>query len=177
VGIAPPAERLVYLNFNYLVILETLNELNLGRYIAGSSDVLPLNIFSSESFTRHDLLLATYFVGDHMERTLSGVQTSMYSVVAPRELLTVTTRYAASMVFYTDGSLIEGCAVQVVPAGIFTAELTVLFVTLRHIGEVIQPPEKCLISVKGLLSIEISYRTHLLVYECKDGVEVEIMWI
>jgi hypothetical protein len=32
----------------------------------------------------------------------------MYSVVAPRELLTVTVRHAASMVFYTDGSLIDG---------------------------------------------------------------------
>jgi hypothetical protein len=75
------------------------------------------------------------------------------------------------------------------PAGIFTAELTALFVTLRHIGKVIQPPEKCLIltgslsSVKALLSRKISHRTHLLVYECKqmcsdlleDGVEVEIM--
>jgi hypothetical protein len=27
-----------------------------------------------------------------------------------RELLTVTARYAASMVFYTDGFLIDGCA-------------------------------------------------------------------
>jgi hypothetical protein len=65
-------------------------------------------------------------------------------------------------------------------------------VTLRHnIGEVIQPPEKCLIltdslsSVKALLSRKLSHRTHPLVYECKQmcsdllevGVEVEIMWI
>jgi hypothetical protein len=64
----------------------------LGRCIAGYSDVLPMNIVSSESFTRHDLpaLVATHFVGDDM---LSGVQTSMWC------LLTVTTRYAASMVF------------------------------------------------------------------------------
>jgi hypothetical protein len=52
-------------------------------------------------------LLATHFVGDHMEGAFSGVQTSMFSVVAPRKLLTVTTRHAASMVFYTDGSLID----------------------------------------------------------------------
>jgi hypothetical protein len=73
---------------------------------------LPLNIVSSGSFTRHDLpaLLATHFMGDHMERALSGVQTSMYSVGAPRELLPMTASYAASMVFYTDGSLIDGCA-------------------------------------------------------------------
>jgi hypothetical protein len=55
-------------------------------------------------------------------------------------------------------------------------------VTLRPIGDVIQPPEKCLSSVKALLSRKISHRTHPLVYECKqmcsdlleDGVEVEI---
>jgi hypothetical protein len=58
------------------------------------------------------------------------------------------------------------------PAGIFTAELTALFVTLRHNGEVIQPPEKCLIltdslgSVKALLSRKISHRTHPLVNRC-----------
>jgi hypothetical protein len=62
-----------------------------------------------------------------------------------------------------------------------------LFVTLRHIGEVFQPPERCLIltdslsSVKALVSRKISYRTHPLVCECsdllEDGVEVEIMWI
>jgi hypothetical protein len=50
-------------------------------------------------------LMATRFVGDHMEVTLSGVQTSIYLVV-----LTVAAWYAASMVFYTDGSLIDGCA-------------------------------------------------------------------
>jgi hypothetical protein len=98
----------------------------------GYSDVLSLNIVSSRSFTRHDLpaLLATHFVGEQT------VQTSM--------LLTVTARHAASIVFfYTDG--IDGCAGFAFhrtgeggfgykissPAGIFTAELTALFVTLR----------------------------------------------
>jgi hypothetical protein len=80
-GIAPIVERFVYLNFRYLVAvfyrldhllkgrLEYLRELNLGRCIAGYNDVLPLNIISSGSFTRDDLpaLLATHFVGDHME--------------------------------------------------------------------------------------------------------------
>jgi hypothetical protein len=104
----------------------------------------------------------------------------MYSVMAPQELLTVTATCAESMVFYSDGSLIDGCAVLAFhrtgeggfgykissPAGIFTAELTALFVTLRHIEEVIQTPEKCLIltdslsSVKALLSRKISHRTH-----------------
>jgi hypothetical protein len=69
--------------------------------------------------------------------------------------------------------------------------LLFFFVILRHIGEVIQPPKKCLIlsdslsSVKALLSRKTSHRPHPLVYECKhmcshlleDRVEVEIMWI
>jgi hypothetical protein len=137
--------------------LETLRELNLGRCIAGYLDVLPLYIVSFEKFTRHNFpaLLATHFVGDHKERAVSEVQTSMYSVLAPRELLTVTARYAASMIFYTDDFLIDGWAGQGLhftglerwrgPAGIFITELTGLFVTLQHIGVVIQPPEKCLI--------------------------------
>jgi hypothetical protein len=124
-----------------------------------------------------------------MEEALSGLQTSMYSVVVPRELLTVTARYAASMVFHTDGSLIDGCAgfafyrtgegsfgyMISSPVGIFTVELTALFASLRHIGKVIQSSEKCLILtdslslVKALLSRKISHRTHpLMVYECKQ---------
>jgi hypothetical protein len=63
IGIAPLTERFVYLNLRYLVAvlyqldhplkrkLKTLNELKVGRCIAGYSDVLPLNIVSSESFT------------------------------------------------------------------------------------------------------------------------------
>jgi hypothetical protein len=78
----------------------------------------------------------------------------------------VTARHAASMVFYTDGFLIDGCAGFAFrtgeggfgyktssPAGIFTAEVTALFVTLRNIGEVIQPPEKCLILTDCLSSV------------------------
>jgi hypothetical protein len=58
--------------------------------------------------------------------------------------------------------------------GIFTAEFTVLFVTLQDIGERNQPVGKCLIltdslsSVKVLLFTKILHRTHLLVYECKQ---------
>jgi hypothetical protein len=65
----------------------------------------------------------------------------MCLLVAPRELLTVTSGYGASCIFYTDGSLIEGCAGFAVhqmgvggfgykipsPAGVFTAELSALF--------------------------------------------------
>jgi hypothetical protein len=111
----------------------------------------------------------------------------MYSVVAPRELLTVTTRYARWHRTEEGGF---GYKISS-PAGIFTAELTTLFVTLRRIEEVIQPPGRCLIltdslsSVKALMFRKITYRTHPLVYECKqmcsdlleDRIEVEIMWI
>jgi hypothetical protein len=109
----------------------------------------------------------------------------MYLYVAPQELLTVTASYVTSMVFYTDGSLIDGCAGFDIPpikkggfgyelsspAFIFTAELFALFVTSRHIEEVIQPPEKCLIltdsvsPVKALVFRKISHWTRPLVYE------------
>jgi hypothetical protein len=57
---------------------------------------------SSGSFPPLELsaLLAIHFADDHMKKALFGVQKSMYSVVAPRELLKVTFRYATSMVFY-----------------------------------------------------------------------------
>jgi hypothetical protein len=112
----------------------------MGRCIAGYSSVLPLNIVSSESFTRHELptLLAAHFVDDLIEKALCRVKTSLYSVVAPRELLMVTTRYATWMIFYMGGSLIDGyagfafhrtgegcfgCKISN-PAGILTAERT-----------------------------------------------------
>jgi hypothetical protein len=43
---------------------------------------LPLNIVSSESFTRHQLptLLSTHFVGDSMEKALSEVQRVQTSI-------------------------------------------------------------------------------------------------
>jgi hypothetical protein len=64
----------------------------------------------------------------------------------------VTSGYGPSCIFYTDGSLIEGCASFAVhqmgvggfghkiqsSAGLFTAELSALFTTLRHIAEVIR---------------------------------------
>jgi hypothetical protein len=71
---------------------------------------------------------------------------------------TSTSGYGASCIFYSDGSLIEGCAGFAVnqmgvggfghkilsPAGGFTAELSALFNALRHIAEVIRPPERCI---------------------------------
>jgi ribonuclease HI len=40
------------------------------------------------------------------------------------------------------------------PAGVFTAELSALFTALRHIAEVIQPRERCLILTDSLSSIK-----------------------
>jgi ribonuclease HI len=117
----------------------------------------------------------------------------------------VTSGYGASCIFYTDGSLIEGCAGFAVhqmgvsgfghkipsPAGVFTAELSVLFTALQNIGEAIRPPERCFIvtdslsSIKAMLSRKIAHQTHPLVHECKQlcwslcqyGIEVKLMWI
>jgi hypothetical protein len=45
-----------------------------------------------------------------IENALAGVQDTMYSLLAPRELSIVTSEYVESAVFYTDGSLIERSA-------------------------------------------------------------------
>jgi ribonuclease HI len=123
-----------------------------------------------------------------MENALAGVRETMCPLVTPRELSVVTSGYVESVVFFTDGSLIEGSAGFAIhrtgvggfgfklpsPAGVFSAELSALFMALRHIKEVIQPPEKCLIltdslsSIKAMLSRRISWRTHPIVYECKQ---------
>jgi hypothetical protein len=109
------------------------------------------------------------------KRTSSG---SGYNVPAgsSQELSVVTSEYVDSAVFYTDGSLIEGSARFAIhrtgagefgfklpsPPGVFSAELNALFMALRHIRDVIQPPEKCLIltdslsSIKAMLSRRIS---------------------
>jgi uncharacterized protein CbrC (UPF0167 family) len=117
-------------------------------------------------------------VGDHIEEALSRVQTSMYSVMASRKLLAVTTTYAASMVFYTDGSLIDKFAGfafhRTGEDWYFYCGAYCLFVALIHIGEVIQLPEKFLIltdslsSDKALLSIKISHWSLPLVYVYKQ---------
>jgi hypothetical protein len=119
--------------------------------------------------TRNELpaLLGTPLVDGYMEKKLANVQEAMYSLVAPHELLTVTSGYGPSCIFYTDGSVIEGCAGFAVhqmgmsgfgykiqgPAGVFTAELSALFTALRHIAEDIRPPERCLILTDSLSSI------------------------
>jgi hypothetical protein len=175
----PLAERFAYLNFRYLVAafcrlghplrerLGVLGALNIGRCIRGYSDVLSLDKVPSESFTWHELpfILGTPLVAGQMEKKLANVYEAMYSLLAPRELLTVTSRYGPSCILFTDGSLIEGCAGFAVhqmhvrgfghkiqsPAGVFTAELSGLFTALRHIAEVIWPPERFLILTDSLI--------------------------
>jgi hypothetical protein len=66
-----------------------------------------------------------------VEKKLVNVQEAMGSLVATRKLLTLTSGYDASCIFYTYDSLIEGCAGFAVhqmgvgglghPAGVFTA--------------------------------------------------------
>jgi hypothetical protein len=159
----------VYLNFSYLSAvsyaldhplkrrLETLVELNLSRCIVGYSNVLPMNHLSHDTLLALLALLDTHFVGDHIEETLSGTQTSMYSVVVPQELLT---RFAASMTLFIND----------IESGCFFYCGAYCFVC----GTLFQPPEKYLILtdslslVKALLSRKISHRTHPLVYECKQ---------
>jgi hypothetical protein len=170
-----------------------LGALTIGRCIKGYSDVLSLDIVPSKSFTRHELpaLLGTALEDGHMEKKLTNVQEVMYSLVAPHELLTVTSGYCPSRIFYTDGSLIEKYAGFAVPsnhqmgvggfeykiqgpAGVFTAERSAFFTALRHIAEVKRPPERCLIltdslcSIKAMLSRKIAHQTQPLVYECKQ---------
>jgi hypothetical protein len=118
--------------------LEVLGALNMERCFKGYSDVLSLDMVPSKFFMRHKLPapLGTYLVDGHMEKKLANVQEAMYKLVAPRELLTVTSGYGASCIFYTDASLIKVCAGFAIhqmgvgglghkilsPAGVFTAD-------------------------------------------------------
>jgi hypothetical protein len=78
-----------------------LGTLNMGRCFKGYSDVLSLDIVPSMSFTRHELqaLLGTPLVDENMEKKLANVQEAMYSWMALRELLTVTSGYGTSCIF------------------------------------------------------------------------------
>jgi hypothetical protein len=146
----------------------------MGRCIIGYSDVLSLNTL--KSFTRHELptLLETPLVDGHMGKQLANVQEAMYSLVTPRELMTVTTGYGPSRIFYTDGCLIEGCVCFAAyqmgeggfghkiqsPTGVCTVELSALFTALRHIDEVLWPPQRYLILTNSLSLIKEASRNN-----------------
>jgi hypothetical protein len=70
-------------------------------FIMDIVDIVPF-----ESFTRHELpaLLGILLVDGHMKEKLANVQEAIYSLVAPRELLTVASGYGVSCILYTDGS-------------------------------------------------------------------------
>jgi hypothetical protein len=183
-------ERFVYFNFRYLVAAFY----RLGHPLRDKLEVLGalnmVDLVASESFMGPELppLLGTSLIDGHMEKELANIQGAMYSLVAPRKVLTVMSGYDASCILYTDGSLIEGCVGFAVhqmgvggfghkipsPAGVFNADLSALITALRHIAEVIRPQERCLIltdslsSFKDLLSKKIAHQTHPLMYECKQ---------
>jgi hypothetical protein len=54
-------------------------------------------------------------------------------------------------------------------SGVFTAELSALFTALRHIAEVIRPPEKCLILTDSLSSIRAIIRLTLWCMSVKNS--------
>jgi hypothetical protein len=60
------------------------------------------------------------------------------------------------------------------PTGVFTAEHSTLFTALRHISEVLRPPEGYLFLtdslslIKAILSLHIAHQAHPLVYEYKQ---------
>jgi hypothetical protein len=83
--------------------LETLKKLNMDLCIVGYSDVLPLNIVSSETFARHELP-PVFYTGDSL---IDG---------------------CAGFAFHRNGEGGFGYNISS-PAGIFIAELTALFVT------------------------------------------------
>jgi hypothetical protein len=105
--------------------------------------------------------------------------------VEPRGLLTVTSGYGPSCIFFTDGSLIEGCAGFAVhhmsvsvfgrkiqsSAGAFTAELSALFTALRHIAGVKRLPEGRLILTDSmsLIKARLSRKMHIrLTFSCMN---------
>jgi hypothetical protein len=211
-GIPPLPERFVYLNSSRHLVavfyrlghplrekLRDLGTMNMIRCIQGYSNVWSMDVTPAESFTRYELsaLVGIPLVHMHMKNALAGVWDTMYLLVTPRELSVVTSEYVESAVFYTDGSFIEGsvgfaihrtgkggCGFKLLsPAGVFSAKLSTLFMALRHIREVIQPPKKCLILtdslswIKAMLSRRISWRTHPLVYDLmRDFIEMKLIW-
>jgi hypothetical protein len=133
----------------------------MGRCITGYFDVLSLdNIVSSESFTRFELpaLLTACFVDEHIwKNTFWGSRIYAVDVGSP-VADDIQVCYIDGF-FYRDSSLIEvyayarfvihqtekgGSGFKISrPAGIYTAELTALFLTLRHyykIGMVVKKP-------------------------------------
>jgi hypothetical protein len=171
-GIPPLAERFAYWNLRYIVAafcrlghplrerLGVLGALNIGCCTKGYSDVLSFNIVPSESFTR------AYGEETYGAETCQCYGGDLFIGGAPRAIERPG-MVRRAFIFYTDGSLIEGCSGFAVhqmgvggfehkiqnPAGVFTTKLSALFNALRHIAEVIGLPEGCLFLTDSLNSI------------------------
>jgi ribonuclease HI len=123
--------------------------------------------------------------------------------VVPRLVASVSSRFESSAIFFTDGSKGEaGTGFGVCqlnggeisfrlrePSGVFTSELSAIFMALIQIGDH-HPGEFIILSdsmssLRALRTQRISHRTHSLVYEIKEaswwlkrqGYKIHIMWI
>jgi hypothetical protein len=107
--------------------------MNMSRCIQGYSSVLSIDITPSESFTRHELSAA--------------FGTSL-----------VDEQGALSCDIGICWTGVGGFGFKLLsPVGVFSAELSALFMALWHIREVIQPPEKRLMLTDSLDLIKAIY--------------------
>jgi hypothetical protein len=122
-----------------------------------------------------------------LERELSSISKDLYQTVVPRLVASVSSMFESSAVFFTDGSKDEaGTRFGVYqlnggeisfrlqePCGIFTSELSTIFMALvqirdHHPGEFIILSDS-MSSLRALQTRKISPRTHSLVYEIKEA--------
>jgi ribonuclease HI len=124
-------------------------------------------------------------------------------MVVPRLMASETSGFDASSIFFTDGSKsragtgfgvyysggFEYCFRLREPSGVFTSEMSAIFVALIQIGA--RRPGRYLVvtdsmsSLKALKTRRVAPRTHSLVYEIKEacwwltnnGYEIHMMWI
>jgi hypothetical protein len=126
-------------------------------------------------------------INDEVERELFSISKDFYQAVVPRLVASVLSRFESSAVFFTDGSRGEagtGFGVYQLnggeisyrlrkPIGVFTSELSAIFMALVQIGNH-QPGEFIILSdsmssLRALQTRKISPRTHSLVYEIKEA--------
>jgi hypothetical protein len=112
-GISPLVEMFAYLNFRYLVVAfyqlghslrERLGALHQGIFQCFIIEYSSVRILHAVWVTSTPWNPFGRWAIEHMKKKLANVQEAMYSLVAPCKLLTVTSRYGASCIFYTDGS-------------------------------------------------------------------------
>jgi hypothetical protein len=138
-----------------------------------------------------------------VERELSSISRVCYQMVVLRLVASVSSKFESSVVLFTDGSKGEpGIGFRVYqlngdeislrlrqPSGVFTSELSAIFMASvqigdHHSGEFIILSDS-MSSLRALQTRKISPRTHSLVYEIKEaswwleshGHEIHIMLI